>query len=113
MATLKELLAEYSTKGSSLEFRLNDKLASDGTEWTNAWVYDKEDKLVCIATTLETLKKIEVKGVEFDKLMLTQPEARFAESTGLEYNMFNYLLMIQLKFLLKKLAPMLKLNQMI
>lgn len=87
MATLKELLDEYSTKGSSLEFRINDKLASDGTEWANAWVYDKEDKLVCIGTTVETLKKIEEKGLEFDKLMLTKPEARFAESTGLEYNM--------------------------
>jgi hypothetical protein len=56
MATLKQLLAEYSNS-TSLDFRINDNSAIDGTLWAYAWVKDKKGKLLCIGTTLETLQK--------------------------------------------------------
>lgn len=89
MATLSSLLADR-TSSSELGFRINDKpsISADGKEtlWANAWVNDKEGKLLCIGATVETLEKMQAEGLGFDKLMLTQPEAKIA-STGLQYDM--------------------------
>lgn len=86
MATLKSLLADR-TSSTSLDFRLNDKPASDGTIWANAWVNDKEGKLLCIGATVETLQKMQEEGDTFDKLMLSEPDTRIHSTNGIEYNL--------------------------
>lgn len=90
MATLKSLLADR-TSCSTIGFRTNDKpsISADGKEtfWANAWVKDKEGKLLCIGATVETLQKMEAEGVDtFDQLMLTEPVPTVA-STGLAYDL--------------------------
>ena len=74
------------TSSSSIDFRNNDKASADGTLWSNAWVMGKEGKLLCIGATVETLQKLAA-NPKLDTLMLTKPEARKAEKTGLEYDM--------------------------
>lgn len=89
MATLKSLLADR-TSDSTIDFRNNDKpsINKDGKEtyWANAWVTNKEGKLLCIGATVETLKTLS-ENPDLDKLMLTQPEDKVAKETGLEYSM--------------------------
>ncbi len=86
MATLIQLLAEYNTS-TSLDFRINDNPSSDGTQWANAWVNDKEGKLLCIGATVDTLQKMQQEGDTFDKLMLSEPETRIHSTNGIEYNL--------------------------
>lgn len=85
MATLKELLAD-KTNSSTIGFRNNDKVSTDGVLWSFAWLNDKEGKLLCIGATVETLQKMEAEGEDFDQLMLTEPVPKVA-STGLAYNL--------------------------
>lgn len=90
MATLNSLLADRTTS-SELGFRINDKpsISADGKEtlWANAWVNDKEGKLLCIGATVETLEKMQAEGLGFDKLMLSEPETRIHSTNGIEYNL--------------------------
>lgn len=89
MATLKSLLADR-TSSSTIGFRTNDKpsVSADGKEtlWANAWVNDKEGKLLCIGATVDTLQKMQAEGEDFDQLMLTEPVPTVA-TTGLAYNL--------------------------
>jgi hypothetical protein len=85
MATLKSLMATV-TSDVNIDFRNNDKASPDGTLWGNAWVTNKEGKLLCIAATLETLQKIAA-DPKMDCLMLTKPEPKVSPSKGLEYDM--------------------------
>lgn len=90
MATLDSLLADRTTS-SELGFRINDKpfISADGKEalWANAWVNDKEGKLLCIGATVDTLEKMQAEGKDFDKLMLSEPETRIHSTNGIEYNL--------------------------
>ena len=86
MATLKSLLAERTTN-KSLDFRLNEKPAADGTIWANAWVTANNGKLLCIGATLQTIETMQKEGNSFDKLILTQAEDKIAKESGLEYSM--------------------------
>jgi len=84
MASLKELLANISTS-STIDLRINDKTSADGTMWANGWIEGKEGKLLCIVAKVETLKAIAINPL-LTTLMLTKPEAKVAEKTGLEYD---------------------------
>lgn len=78
------------TTDSNVDFRNNDKSSADGTLWANAWVNNKEGKLLCIGATVETLQTIKsamLAGTELNTLMLTKPTPQVAEKTGLEYDM--------------------------
>ena len=89
MATLINLLADKTT-GTSVDFRINDKpsIDKDGKEtfWANGWVEGKNGKLLCIGATVDTLQKMQ-DDPSISSLMLTKPEAKVAEKTGLEYDM--------------------------
>jgi uncharacterized membrane protein YhaH (DUF805 family) len=85
MATLKKLV-ENLTNSSSLDFRNNDNASADGTLWANAWVEGKEGKLLCIGATVATLEQLDA-NPKLDTLMLTKPEPKIDEKTGLEYDM--------------------------
>jgi hypothetical protein len=84
MATLKDLFSAYNT--SSVDFRNNEKPDSEGNMWANAFVQDKEDNLICIGATVDTLNKIKAEPT-MSNLMLTTLEKRVGKDSGKEYYM--------------------------
>jgi len=85
MATIKSLLAD-KTNSSTIDFRINDKASADGTMWANGWLENKQGKLLCIGATVATLEALAANPL-LATLMLTKPEAKVAEKTGLQYDM--------------------------
>jgi uncharacterized membrane protein YhaH (DUF805 family) len=96
MATLKQLLADR-TASSTLDFRNNAEVSSDGTLWSYAWVQGKDGKLLCIGATLATLEALEA-DPNLATLMLTKPQAKVAEKTGLQYEMSQLFIGITIEF---------------
>lgn len=88
MATLKQLLADFNAS-ATLEFRNNDKPSKDkeGKEvyWSNAFVQDKNNVLVCIGATVDTLAKLKAEP-KMANLMLTALEEKTSEK-GTKYFM--------------------------
>jgi hypothetical protein len=88
MATLKHLLADFNAP-ANLEFRNNAKPSIDkeGKEvyWSNAFVQDKNNILVCIGATTDTLAKLQAEP-KMSNLMLTTLEEKISEK-GTKYFM--------------------------
>lgn len=86
MANLVDLIAGFKPKTTSLDFRNNEKPASDGTMWANAFIRDEKERLICIGATVDTLEKLKA-DPKISNLMLTALEEKVAKESGDTYYM--------------------------
>jgi hypothetical protein len=85
MATLKVLLAGVADV-TNLDFVNNAEADSKGNFWANAFVVNRDNALVKIGATVDTLKAIQADPT-MSNLVLTKMEAMVAKESGREYLM--------------------------